>query len=73
MPDVPLEKFCLKYKISAADQAKLEKLEYVPGNCVVESLGDADGQSAGFSVLGWRTFLAAHKKFCRAVKDGTWA
>jgi hypothetical protein len=56
---------------SATDKAKLDVIEYKPGNRVVESLADADWQSAGFSVLGWCSFIAAHRRFCKAVKDGT--
>jgi hypothetical protein len=69
---VSIEAFCGKYKISAADKAKLDVIEYKPGNRVVESLADADWQSAGFSVLGWHSFITAHRRFCKAVKDGTW-
>jgi hypothetical protein len=70
--EVPIETFCTKYNISATDKAKLEILEYKPGNRIVESLADSDWLSAGFSVLGWRSFIAAHRRFCAAIKDGTW-
>jgi len=46
--DVSLEAFCAKYKISEADAAKLATIEYKPGNKIVESLADADWQTAEF-------------------------
>ncbi|KAJ8584983.1 hypothetical protein M405DRAFT_844819 [Rhizopogon salebrosus TDB-379] len=69
---VTLEAFCTRYLISAADSEKLSKLEYNPGNRIVETLTVADWQSAGFTVLSWRTFLSHHRKFCDAIIAGTW-
>jgi len=54
------------------DAAKLAVLEYNPGNRIVESLSDVDWQTAGFSVLGWWSFIVIHQKFCKATKEGTW-
>ncbi|KAF9241272.1 hypothetical protein BU15DRAFT_60899 [Melanogaster broomeanus] len=48
-------------------------LEYMPGNRLVEHLSEADWKAAGFSILGWRGFLYAHGKFCKAIRDGSWA
>jgi hypothetical protein len=50
--NVSLEAFCTKYKISEADTAKLTIIEYKSGNKIVESLADANWQTAGFSILG---------------------
>jgi len=72
MHNVSLDAFCSKYNISTADNAKLDVIEYQPGNRIVESLEDRDWQTAGFSVLGWHSFLAVHWPFRKAVKDGTW-
>lgn len=71
--DVSLSEFCAKYHISDNDQAKLARLEYHPGNRAVETLDDKEWRDVGgFTRLGWQAFLDAHKKFCRAIKSGTW-
>ncbi|KAI5991326.1 hypothetical protein EDC04DRAFT_2911601 [Pisolithus marmoratus] len=71
--NVTLSEFCGRYHISNADQEKLEILEYLPGNCAVEKLDDHEWRVVGkFSRLGWEVFLVAHRKFCRAIKAGTW-
>ncbi|KAG0692151.1 hypothetical protein DFH29DRAFT_1009257 [Suillus ampliporus] len=71
--DVSLSDFCAKYRISDNDQAKLARLEYQPGNRAIETLDDKEWQDVGqFTRLGWQAFLDAHKKFCRAIKSGTW-
>ena len=70
--DVSLEAFCTKYKISEADAAKLATIEYKLGNKIVESLADANWQTAGFSILGWLSFIAAHWRFCIAIREHTW-
>jgi hypothetical protein len=69
---IPLVDFCTRYGISDANQAKLLELEYEPGNTVVETLEEREWKEVKFSVLGWRTFLAAHRKFVKDVKDGVW-
>ena len=71
--NVTLPEFCQKYHISDSDQEKLEALEYHPGNCAVEHFDDHEWRVVGkFSKLGWEAFLVAHRKFCRAIKAGTW-
>ncbi|KAF9245011.1 hypothetical protein BU15DRAFT_59174 [Melanogaster broomeanus] len=70
---VTLETFCTRYMISTKDSERLAALEYMPGNRLVEHLSEADWKAAGFSILGWRGFLYAHGKFCKAIRDGSWA
>jgi hypothetical protein len=70
--NVSLDSFCTKYGISDSDKQKLLGIEYKPGNKIVESLQDSEWRTAGFSVLGWKGFLAAHRKFCQAVKEDKW-
>jgi hypothetical protein len=71
--NVLLSEFCIKYNISASDQAKLSALEYMPGNRAVEALEEKEWRDFGqFTKLGWQAFLAAHRKFCKAIKSGTW-
>jgi len=48
------------------------ELKYEPGNTVVETLEEWEWKEVKFSVLGWRTFLAVHRKFIKDVKDGVW-
>ncbi|KAG2749001.1 hypothetical protein P692DRAFT_20834001 [Suillus brevipes Sb2] len=71
---VSLSEFCTKYRISTSDQAKLAALEYQPGNRAVETLDEKEWREVGqFTRLGWQAFLNAHKKFCSAIKSGTWS
>ncbi|KAG1844618.1 hypothetical protein DFJ58DRAFT_731139 [Suillus subalutaceus] len=70
---VTLSDFCIKYFISDGNQAKLAALEYRPGNQAVETLKEKEWCEIGqFSKLGWQSFLTAHRKFCMAIKSGTW-
>jgi hypothetical protein len=65
--------FCDRYNISAADEAKLSKLEFVPGEREIEALGREDWQDeAKFSKLGWGRFLTKHKQFIADVMSGAW-
>ncbi|KAG0699690.1 hypothetical protein DFH29DRAFT_1001825 [Suillus ampliporus] len=71
--NILLSEFCIKYNISASDQAKLSALEYMPGNRAVEALEEKEWCDFGqFTKLGWQAFLTAHRKFCKAIKSGTW-
>lgn len=70
--NVSLAKFCAQYGISKSDEPeeKLEKLEYRPGDWNVERLGEKDWREiAGFTMLGWESFLAAHHHFIAAMKS----
>ena len=70
---VSLAKFCDRYEISELNCERLKDLEYVPGNKLVEKLGEAEWRGiAKFSVLGWQGFLAAHRQFLLDVKEGRW-
>ncbi|KIM50136.1 hypothetical protein SCLCIDRAFT_146251 [Scleroderma citrinum Foug A] len=70
--DISLSNFCTKYWLSANTQEKLVELDYTPGNKIVESLLEADWKESGLSVLASHSFLAAHRKFCEAIRSGTW-
>ena len=70
--DVSLSDFCTKYWLSAHTKERLEELDYLPGNKVVESLSEADWKEAGLSVLASHSFLAAHLDFCEAIGTGVW-
>ncbi|KAF8972451.1 hypothetical protein BDZ97DRAFT_2070421 [Flammula alnicola] len=70
---VPLSEFCTRYDLSESDQEKLLKLEYRPGNRVVEKLPESEWKDRGqFSFIGWETFLDAHRMFLEDAKDGKW-
>ena len=70
---VSLVEFCDKYNISESNCEKLKELEYVPGDKLVEKLGDAEWIGiAKFSVLGWQGFLAVHRQLLLDVKEGQW-
>ena len=70
--EVSLSDFCAKYQLTTQTQEKLATLDYTPGNKLVELLSEADWKEAGLSVLASRSFLAAHQKFCDAIRNGTW-
>jgi len=70
---VSLVEFCDKYEIPESNREKLKELEYVPGDKLVEKLGEPEWRGiAKFSVLGWQGFLAAHRQFLLDVKEGRW-
>lgn len=72
--NVSLAEFCVKYRLSDGDQAKLAALEYQPGNRGVEKLDEREWRDIGkFTKLGWQSFMDAHKKFCKAIKSGNWS
>ena len=66
------EDFCARYNISKSDEEKLAMLEYKPGNNAVLKLKRADWKEVGFTLLGWKAFLDAHKCFIRDVRAGIW-
>ena len=70
--DVSLSDFCTKYWLSTHTKERLEELNYLPGNKVVESLSEADWKEAGLSVLASCSFLAAHLNFCEVIGTGVW-
>ncbi|KAF8955172.1 hypothetical protein BDZ97DRAFT_1765296 [Flammula alnicola] len=71
---IPLAAFCQRYDIPDSDQEKLVKLEYRPGNRVVEKMPASEWKDGcGFSFMGWETFLDAHRVFLKDAKDGKWA
>lgn len=69
---VPLADFCSCYGITDANQTKLLELEYEPGNTVVETLEEWEWKDVKFTALMWRSFLVAHRKFVKDVKEGVW-
>jgi hypothetical protein len=70
---VSLVEFCKMYGISESNCKKLKELEYIPGDMLVEKLGEAEWRGvAKFLVLGWQGFLAVHRHFLLDVKEGWW-
>lgn len=70
---VSCHNFCEKYAVSEADEAKLDKLEFIPGDKGIERLGREDWHDeAGFSKLGWERILRKHKEFLGDVVKGLW-
>ncbi|EPQ54981.1 hypothetical protein GLOTRDRAFT_129290 [Gloeophyllum trabeum ATCC 11539] len=64
---VTLDKFCHVHKVLDSDFAKLQALDYVPGDCGVETLPREDWSSAGFVTLSWDQFLKKHHAFIKDV------
>lgn len=69
---VMLDTFCDCYGVSSSDQAKLARLEYLPGERAVEDFAANDWEKVEFTTLGWKQFLISHKHFISDVKSGTW-
>ena len=72
---VSLAEFCIHYKISDSNQAKLQKLEYELGLHIFETFSEKvwkDDPEISFLHAGWGLFMAAHDKYCRDVKAGKW-
>jgi hypothetical protein len=71
--NIPLADFCSHYGISESDQAKLDLMEYKPGNRAVETLEENEWKAEfKFTRLGWRAFLDVHRTFLKDVKNGNW-
>ncbi|KIM83336.1 hypothetical protein PILCRDRAFT_88172 [Piloderma croceum F 1598] len=70
---ITLHEFCEHYRISTIDEAKLEKLKYMPGDKNVEKLKCEDWQGfAGFAKLGWDKIVGHHRQFVHDVIGGLW-
>jgi hypothetical protein len=70
---ITLREFCERYGISTIDEAKLEKLEYMPGDKNVEKLKREDWQGfAGFAKLGWDKIVGHYRRFVQDVIGGLW-
>jgi hypothetical protein len=70
---ISLHEFCERYGINTVDEAKLEKLEYAPGDKNVEKLKHEDWQGfAGFAKLGWDQIVGHHRWFVYDVISGLW-
>jgi hypothetical protein len=70
---VSCREFCDRYEVSAADEEKLNTLEFVPGEREIETLGREDWQEvAKFSKLGWGRFHTKHKQFIADMASGGW-
>ena len=56
-----------------ADEAKLDKLNFLPGDREIEQLGHEDWSGkAGFSRLAWQRILVKHREFLADVVKGFW-
>ena len=65
--------FCDRYEISPGDEAKLDKLEFIPGDRGIKRLGQQDWQGdVGFTKLEWDHILWKHKEFLADVSRGLW-
>jgi hypothetical protein len=65
--------FCDRYEVSPGDEAKLDALEFIPGDWSIERLGRENWQGdAGFTKLGWDRILQKHKEFLADVSKGSW-
>ncbi|KAG2144339.1 hypothetical protein DEU56DRAFT_754385 [Suillus clintonianus] len=70
--NILLSEFCIKYNISASNQAKLSALKYMPGNRAVEAFEEKEWHDVGqFTKLGWQAFLTTHvhkgNTFCPGI------
>jgi hypothetical protein len=70
---ISCHEFCERYGISAVDEAKLEKLEFIPGEKAFERLEPEDWKDfAGFTKLAWNRVLDHHKQLVADAKLGLW-
>jgi hypothetical protein len=72
---ISCHEFCERYSILAADEAKLDKLDFLPGDREIKRLGreDRNGEAeAEFSRLAWQHVLTKHREFLTDVENGSW-
>ncbi|KAF8803316.1 hypothetical protein BYT27DRAFT_7260352 [Phlegmacium glaucopus] len=67
-----LDEFCQRYDLTSRDQARLDKLEVIPGDRGVEKLSEKAWLDVGFTELSWGRFLESHRSFVSDVKNGAW-
>ncbi|KAF8164406.1 hypothetical protein BJ912DRAFT_1004170 [Pholiota molesta] len=72
VPDVSLDQFCTHYHISATDRARLEKMEFRPGD-MIDTLGPEEWKDfGGFLVLSWSRIKVKNQEFLDDVRKGLW-
>jgi len=72
VPVVPLADFCSRYRIDEKDKARLEKLEFQPGDSI-DLLGSNEWkENAGFADLSWIRIKGKNQQFLQDVQMGKW-
>ncbi|PPQ70375.1 hypothetical protein CVT26_013840 [Gymnopilus dilepis] len=67
IPLVPLDVFCTRLKLDKPVQARLEKMEFQPG----DPLDDVDSwKEYGFQEISWNRVKAANQLFISQVRAG---
>ena len=72
IPAVPLVDFCSRYRIDEKDKARLEKLEFQPGDSIDLLGSDEWKENAGFAQLSWTRMKAKNQQFLQDVRMGKW-
>ena len=72
IPSVPLADFCSWYRIDEKDKARLEKLEFQPGDNIDLLGSDEWKENAGFAQLSWTRIKGRNQQFLQDVQTGKW-
>ena len=72
IPSVPLADFCSRYRIDEKDKARLEKLEFQPGDNIDLLGSDEWKENAGFAQLSWTRIKGRNQQFLQDVQTGKW-
>lgn len=72
VPAVPLADFCSRYRIDEKDKARLEKLEFQPGDSIDLLGSDEWKENAGFAQLSWTRIKGKNQQFLQDVQMGKW-
>ncbi|KAF8914397.1 hypothetical protein CPB84DRAFT_1759153 [Gymnopilus junonius] len=69
LPLVPLKVFCDHYRLDQKVQARLEKMEFQPG----DPIEDVDSwKEYGFQEISWNRVKAANQLFINQARAGMW-
>lgn len=72
IPDVSLDDFCARYNVELKDKARLEKMEFRPGDNL-DVLGPEEWKVfGGFMALSWARIKDKNQAFLRDVQLGVW-
>ena len=72
IPEISLDQFCTRYRIAEKDRARLEKMEFHPGDPLDDLGPDEWKDFGGFPQLSWSRIKAKNQEFISHVEQGVW-
>jgi hypothetical protein len=71
-PDVSLADFCARYHVGEKDRARLETLEFHPGDNINDLEPEEWKDRAGFVPLSWSRIKTKNQQFLHDAEAGKW-